>query len=356
MSAAPILDAGLDAHVVVRRPGHTLDVALAAEAGDVVAVVGPNGAGKTTLLRALAGLVPLDEGHVACGGTEWESRRRRLEVQDRRTAMVFQDILLFPHLTARQNVAFSPRSRGASRRAALATADDWLARIGLSELAERKPAQLSGGQAQRVALARALAGDPVLLLLDEPMAALDVRVAMALRVELARHLREYGGISVLVTHDAVDVLTLATKVVVLEDGRVAQEGTPEEVAAAPRTEHVARLVGLNVLRGTSIGTVVRLQDAELVSVTPYDGEVLACFRPSAVTVTAEEPVGSARNRWRGRVLSAVPHGEVTRVHLDAAGGVLADVTPESVVRLGLTPGREMWVAVKASEIQIHPAG
>lgn len=359
--SGPVSARGLAAHVVVRRPGHTVDVTLAAEPGDVVAVVGPNGAGKSTLLRALAGLVPLDEGEVRHGDKVWEggppgSRPSRLDVQQRHVGMVFQDILLFPHLTARQNVAFGPHSRGAGRRDALRAADRWLERVGLAELSDRKPAALSGGQAQKVALARALATDPVLLLLDEPMAALDVRVAMALRVELARHLREYGGISVLVTHDAVDVLTMATKVVVLEDGRVAQEGTPEQVAAAPRTEHVARLVGLNVLRGTSTGTVVRLAGAELVSVTPYDGEVLACFRPSAVTVTAEEPVGSARNKWRGRVLSAVPHGEVTRVHLDAAGGVLADVTPESVVRLGLEPGREMWVAVKASEIQIHPAG
>jgi len=351
----------LEARVVVRRPGHVVDVALSAEPGDVVAIVGPNGAGKTTVLRALAGIVPLDDGEVRWDGDVWESRDHRLGVQERRTGMVFQDILLFPHLTARQNVAFGPRSRGVGRREALATADEWLDRMGLIELADRKPAQLSGGQAQKVAVARALATDPVLLLLDEPLAALDVRVAMALRVELARHLREYGGISILVTHDAVDVQTIATKVVVLEEGRVAQEGTPAEVAAAPRTEHVARLAGLNVLRGTSAGTVVRLAgdqepSDELVSVTPYDGEVLACFRPSAVTLTGDEPSGSARNRWRGRVLSAVPHGEVTRVHLDAAGGVLADVTPESVVRLGLEPGREMWVAVKASEIQIHPAG
>ena len=343
----------LEAHVVVRRPAHVVDVTLDAAPGDVVAVVGPNGSGKTTLLRALAGLIPLSEGQVSCAGQDWGDR---VTVQDRRTGMVFQDILLFPHLSARHNVAFGPRSRGGNRASALAAADLWLSRVGLSDLADRKPSQLSGGQAQKVALARALASDPVLLLLDEPMAALDVRVAMELRVDLARHLREYGGISLLVTHDAVDVQAMATKVIVLEDGKVAQQGTPAEVAAAPRTEHVARLVGLNVLRGTSTGTHVRLGTEALVSVTPYDGDVLACFRPSAVTLTADEPTSSARNRWRGRVLSVAPHGEVARVHLDAAGGVLADVTPESVVSLGLESGREVWVTVKASEIQIHPAG
>ena len=347
---------GLQAHVVVRRPAHVVDVELEADRGDVIAVVGPNGSGKTTLLRALAGLLPLSEGFVRYDGSSWDEGGRRASVQERRTGMLFQDILLFPHLTARQNVAFGPRSRGAHRTASLTAADTWLDRIGMAEFADRKPGQLSGGQAQRVALARALASDPVLLLLDEPMAALDVRVAMSLRIELARHLREYGGISFLVTHDAVDVQTIATRVLVLEDGKVAQQGRPEEVASAPRTEHVAQLVGLNVLRGQSTGTAVRLDGGEqLVSVTPYDGEVLACFRPSAVTLTAQEPTGSARNRWRGRVLSVVPHGEVTRVHVAAASGVLADVTPESVVRLGLEPGREAWVAVKASEVQIHPA-
>jgi molybdate transport system ATP-binding protein len=347
----------LEAHVVVRRPGHVVDVALEAEPGDVIAIVGPNGSGKTTLLRALAGLQPLTEGFVHYAGRAWEASGTRLDVQDRRTGMVFQDILLFPHLDARHNVAFGPRSRGASRQDALAVADRWLERMELADLGARKPPQLSGGQAQKVALARALASDPVLLLLDEPMAALDVRTAMELRVDLARHLREYGGISLLVTHDAVDVLTMASRVIVLENGAVAQQGRPEDVAAAPGTEHVARLVGLNVLRGRSSGTVVHLRGGEqLVSVTPYDGETLACFRPAAVTLTAEEPTGSARNRWRGTVLSVAPHGEVSRVHLDAAGGVLADVTPASVVRLGLVPGREMWVAVKASEIQIQPAG
>ncbi len=347
---------GLAAHVVVHRPAHVLDVQLEAEPGDVIAVVGPNGSGKTTLLRALAGLQPLSAGFVRCGGQTWDQGGRRTSVQDRRTGMLFQDILLFPHLTVRQNVAFGPRSRGAGRLASHRAADIWLERLGLAELAGRRPSQISGGQAQRVALARALASEPVLMLLDEPMASLDVGVAMALRIDLARHLRGYGGISFLVTHDAVDVQTIANRVIVLEDGRVAQQGTPIEVARAPRTEHVAQLVGLNVLRGASLGTAVRLDGGEeLVSVSPYDGPVLACFRPSAVTLTAEEPTGSARNRWRGRVLSAVPHGEVTRVQLDAAGGVLADVTPESVVRLGLEAGREMWVAVKASEVQIHPA-
>ena len=157
----------LDAHVVVRRPGHTLDVHLTAERGDVVAVIGPNGAGKSTLVRALAGIEPLDAGHVVCDGRRWEGDGApRTDIRDRSIGMVFQQELLFPHLSAVGNVAFGPRSRGAGRRAAERTARGWLTRLGVEDLAGRRPAQLSGGQAQRVAIARALATDPGLLLLD----------------------------------------------------------------------------------------------------------------------------------------------------------------------------------------------
>jgi len=296
----------LDASVVVRRPQHTLDAALCAERGDVVAVIGPNGAGKSTLLRALAGLVALDEGTVSCADRRWEAPGRRLRTQDRNVGMVFQEQLLFPHLSARGNVAFGPRSRGASRRVAHRLADAWLDRLGVGDLADRRPAQLSGGQAQRVAIARALATDPALLLLDEPLAALDVGVAMSLRFELARHLASFQGATVLVTHDALDTLTLANRVVVLDQGRVAQVGTPEEVSSRPRTGHVARLVGLNVLRGTARGTDVALADGStLVSVTEAHGEVFAAFPPAAVTLTAEEPTGSARRIiWRPPQLPA----------------------------------------------------
>lgn len=347
----------LDAHVVVRRPGHTLDVELAAEPGDVVAVIGPNGAGKSTLVRGLAGIEPLTAGHVLVGGESWEGPGGRREVRHRHVGVVFQNELLFPHLTALGNAAFGPRSRGVRRREAEAAAREWLARFGVEDLAGRRPAQLSGGQAQRVAIARALAGHPRLLLLDEPLSALDVGVAMALRLELARHLAEYDGVTVLVTHDALDVMTLASRVVVLDEGRVAQQGTPEEVARRPRTEHVARLVGLNVLRGTSDGTVVRLVDGTtLVTATPAHGDVNACFAPAAVTLTLDEPTGSARNRWPGTVVSASPHGEAVRVHVDASTGLLADVTPASAGALGLAPGRRVWATVKATEVQVYEAG
>jgi molybdate transport system ATP-binding protein len=348
------LTAFLDAHVVVRRPGHTLDVRLTAERGDVVAVIGPNGAGKSTLVRAIAGIVAPDEGQVVCDGETWDGPRVRVEARHRRVGMVFQDGLLFPHLTALENVAYGTRSRGTRRRDAEAGAREWLHRLGVGDLADRRPNRLSGGQAQRVAIARALASEPRLLLLDEPLSSLDVGVAMALRVELARHLAQFGGATLLVTHDALDAMTLANRVLVLDNGRVAQTGTPNDVARRPATDHVARLVGLNVLRGTSSGTSIRLHDGGvLVSTTDTRGDVSACFPPTAVTLTLHEPSGSARNRWRGRVTSVVPHGSAVRVHVDAAGGLIAEVTASSSAQLGLSPGIDVWATVKATEIDVH---
>jgi molybdate transport system ATP-binding protein len=350
----------LDAHVVVRRPGHTLDVRLTAARGDVVAVIGPNGAGKSTLVRAFAGIVPLDEGHVDCAGQTWERPPSvRLEARRRGVGMVFQDGLLFPHLSAAGNVAYGPRARGTGRREADQLARAWLSRLGIGHLAERPPAQLSGGQAQRVALARALATEPRLLLLDEPLSALDVGTAMSLRLALARHLAEHDGVSLLVTHDALDAMTIANRVLVLDTGRVAQVGSPDEVASRPATDHVARLVGLNVLRGTGSGTSVRLDDGgTLVTSTPARGAVSACFSPTAVTLTVGEPFGSARNRWPGRVASLVPHGSAVRVQVDRPGhrgGLIADVTPASAAQLGLAPGSEVWATVKATEVSVYAA-
>ncbi|WP_217702427.1 sulfate/molybdate ABC transporter ATP-binding protein [Nocardioides guangzhouensis] len=319
---------GLDARLAVPD---RLDVALTAAPGEIVAVIGPNGAGKSTLVRALAGLVPAT-GHALLDGTDLLT----LPVRERRVGLVFQDKMLFPHLTARANVAFGPRSRGVSRRTAEAAAQDWLDRLGIGDLAGRKPRQLSGGQAQRVAIARALAADPRLLLLDEPMAGLDVSVATALRLELARHLRDYDGVTLLVTHDAIDALTIATRVLVVDAGRVAQFGTPLEVAQQPATDHVARLVGLNVLR---------------------DGERFRAFSPTAVNVDLHEPDGSARNRWPGRIAAASPHGAALRLVVHAVGGqeLIADVTPAAAAELGLVPGREVWLSVKETSVRSYVA-
>lgn len=298
-------------------------------AGDVVAVVGPNGAGKSTLVHALAGLVPA-AGHARLAGRDLLP----LPPQQRDVGVVFQDQRLFPHLTAVDNVAFGLRARGTDRATARAAARQALDRLGVGHLGGRKPGHLSGGQAQRVAISRALVTDPALLLLDEPFTGLDVGVAAELRIELAQHLSAFTGVTLLVTHDALDALTLATQVVVLDEGRVAQSGPPAEVAARPLTEHVARLVGLNVVR---------------------HGEELRAFPPAAVTVSRHRPDGSARNTWSGTVRSAAPHGDAVRLQVTTGSQTfLADVTPAATRELALAPGQEVWLAVKETAITRYP--
>ena len=233
-SAHPVLRAD----VTVTRGGHRVAAAFDVAPGHPLALIGPNGAGKSTLLAAIAGLVPLDAGRVRIGERPIDA----LPPDRRRVGVVFQDHVLFPHLSVRDNVAFAARMRGRSRAAARAVADPWLERYGLAALADRLPGELSGGQAQRVALARALAAEPDVLLLDEPMSALDVEVRDDMRAELAAHVREFGGATVLVTHNRDDAAALADTVLVLEDGRVTQRGTLAELAAAPATPYVRRML------------------------------------------------------------------------------------------------------------------
>jgi molybdate transport system ATP-binding protein len=234
----------LDARLALRRGDLVLDVALAASAGRVLAVAGPNGAGKTTLLECVAGVTVPDAGRVVVGDRVLEDSVAavRVPTEARRVGMVFQDYLLFPHLTVLDNVAFGPRSTGVGRRDARVRAGEWLDRFGLAGLAERRPDQLSGGQRQRVALARALVTDPDVLLLDEPLAALDVEVRDDVRVELAGHLADFRGVTVVVTHDAADIRALAADVVILERGHVTHFGTVDAVFDAPTTPYARRLL------------------------------------------------------------------------------------------------------------------
>ncbi|MBO9524390.1 MAG: ABC transporter ATP-binding protein [Nocardioidaceae bacterium] len=306
--------------------------------GSTVAVVGPNGAGKTTLVEAAAGTAP---GRTSYDGEDWSG----LPPYRRSVGMVFQEHLLFPHLDARDNVAFGLQARGVRRHGARRTAERWLSRIGLPDVARQRPAALSGGQAQRVALARALATQPRVLLLDEPFAALDVAAGAQLRLLLAAHLRDFEGVTLLVTHDAIDARALADEVVVLEHGTVAQVGTPAEIAEAPATAHAARLLGLNVLAAEEVVVPGHAPPGTLVT-----------FAPSAVTLTVDEPAGSARNRWQGVVHTAVERDGIVRVHLRGAHDLYADVTPAAVDDLGLEPGRAAWASVKATEVTVLADG
>jgi molybdate transport system ATP-binding protein len=268
--------------------------------------------------------------------------------------MVFQDHLLFPHLTVTENVAFGPRSRGTRRPAARATAISWLDRVGLAGLGERRPGQLSGGQSQRAALARALAGDPRMLLLDEPLSALDARTRLTVRAELRRHLADFPGSTVMVTHDPVDAMALAGRVLVVEDGRVVQEGSPADVSRRPRTDYVARLVGLSLLPGTGAGTSVRLDGGGTVAVAEEAaGPVFVAVRPESVALYLSRPDGSPRNVWPARVAGATPHGTTVRCELDGEVPLIADVTAAAFAELGLAPGSEVWATVKASEVAVY---
>jgi len=348
----------LDAHLRVDRPAFTLDLRLTAAPGEVLALLGPNGAGKSTALRALAGLLPLTAGHLHLDGTALESPARGLHTpaEDRPVGVVFQDYLLFPHLSALDNIAFGLRCHGARKRAARAEALPWLERMGLAEYAHTRPGRLSGGQAQRVALARALAVRPRLLLLDEPLAALDARTRLDVRAQLRRHLAEFEAVAVLVTHDPLDAMVLADRLVVIEDGRLVQTGTPAEVSRRPRTDYIARLVGLNLYRGTAAGHLVTLPDGQQLTTTEeLSGPAFVAFPPSAVTLHRHRPESSARNLWRLTVAGLDLHGDQVRV--DLAGGLplLADLTPAAAAELDLAPGTEVWAAVKAAQTHAYPA-
>jgi molybdate transport system ATP-binding protein len=348
----------LAATVAVRRGTFALDVALQAEDGEVVAVVGPNGAGKTTFLAALAGLVPLDDGEVVLDGEVLEdpSRGLRVPAARRPVAVVFQDGRLFPHLSATENVAFGLRARGCRRQEALERSRAWLDRVGVGDVVDQKPAELSGGEAQRVALARALVGGPRLLLLDEPLAAVDVTARASLRREVARELRDVAGTRLLVTHDAVDAMALADGLLILEGGRVVQEGTAADIRRHPRSRFAADLVGVNLFRGHASHGVLQVGGGGLVvAADAPDGDVFFLIHPRAVALHRRPPEGTPRNAWRSFAESVELTGDRARVEITGPVPLVAEVTPAAVDELRLTEGGEVWATVKATEVSVYEA-
>ena len=350
--------ATLDATVRVERPGFTLDLGLRIEAGQVVALLGPNGAGKSTALRALAGLTALTGGRIEIDGATIEdvAAGRSVPTERRRVGLLFQDYLLFPHLSALDNIAFGLRCRGRSKAAARTEAAVWLERVGLADHAAARPAALSGGQAQRVALARALAPSPRLLLLDEPLAALDAHTRLDIRTRLRRHLDAFDGATLLVTHDPLDAMILADRLIVIEHGRLVQAGPPGEIARHPRTDYIARLVGLNLYRGSAADRQVRLAEgADITTAEPHRGPVFVAFRPTAVALYRARPDGTPRNQWPVTVAGIERRGDHVRVDLAGPLRLAADITPAALADLDLTPGSEVWATVKATETHTYPA-
>ncbi|HUZ80880.1 MAG TPA: ABC transporter ATP-binding protein [Gaiellaceae bacterium] len=329
-----------------RLPLRSFDLDLTIEVARTVALVGPSGAGKTSILRAIAGLARPAEGRISLGGDVWfdSTTGTFLQPEGRRVGLVFQEYALFPHLTVRQNVAYGGKGR----------VDELLERLRIGALQHAKPGDLSGGERQRVALARALAREPDVLLLDEPLAALDPHTRDTVRVDLRETLRDLALPALVVTHDFVDAAALAAKVGVIVDGRLVQLGSPEQLIAAPVSPFVARFAGGNVLHGRAHRadglTTVELADRTLViSTDDAEGEVAAIVYPWELTLARALPGDSSQNHVQAVVTSVVPVANRVRVTL---GPVTAEVTAESAARLGVREGDLLIASWKATATRL----
>ena len=353
MAGAVTLSAAFGIH---RPDGFDLELSLSIPGGETVALLGPNGAGKSTAVAALAGLLPIDSGRITLDGVTFDDPQSGSFVPPnrRQVGVLFQDGLLFPHLNVLENVAFGLRSRGVATGTAQSRAKDWLNRLGLEGLERRRPGQLSGGEAQRVALARALVIEPRLLLLDEPLSALDVTTRVQLRRTLAEHLEDFSGPRLLITHDPTEAFLLADEIHVIEGGVVSQVGSAEDIRLRPRTRYAADLAGSNLVPGVAAqasvdtGThTIQIADAEI------EGEVLLLIRPTAIALYLNEPEGSPRNTWLTKVDLIEDLGDRTRVLTGPPLPLAAEVTSVAARSLGLVPGRDIWLSIKATEIDVQ---
>jgi molybdate transport system ATP-binding protein len=329
-----------------RLPLRPFDVQLTLDVAGTIALVGPSGAGKSSILRAIAGLARPVEGRIVLGDDVWFDSQAAVwrSPETRSVGFLFQEYALFPHMTVRQNIAYGGRN----------DIPELLERFGIAALANAHPAALSGGERQRVALARALAREPKVLLLDEPLSALDPHTRDTIRVELRATLRELGLPTIIVTHDFVDAAALADRVGVLVDGALVQVGTAEELISAPVSPFVARFAGGNVLHGqarrANTLTSVELDDRNvIVSSDDAQGEVAAVVYPWDVTLSRALPSDSAQNHVQGTVTSIVPVANRTRV---TVGAVTAEITAESAQRLQIREGDLLVASWKATATRL----
>ncbi len=356
----------LQAELAVDRGHFSLEVELRVEPGETLALLGPNGAGKSTIVDLLAGILPLDRGHLTLGDRVLDdpSTGRFVPPEARNIGIVFQESLLFEHLSVTDNIAFPIRHRRSARgparpqgrRTARTAAAALVDALELGELADERPDRLSGGQAQRVALARALAGQPDLLLLDEPLAAVDISTRARLRRTLVTHLQQFAGPRLVITHDPAEAFALADRLAVIEDGRLVQQGRPDELERHPATPWVASLTGSNLVAGRAAASLVTVEGSDFVltTTTEVEGPVNAVIEPRAVALHRDRPGGSPRNTWRSTVDWIEPLGRTTRVRLAQPLPLNVDITPSSAEALGLGPGSPVWAAVKATEIRVKP--
>ena len=348
----------LSAQIALRLGTLDLQADLEVQPGELLALLGPNGAGKSTVLRALAGLAPLDGGRITLDHTVLDDPTTDtfVEPEHRPIGFVFQNYLLFEQMSVLENVAYGLRARGTPKHDARTTADEWLERVGLADYAHQRPRSLSGGQAQRAALARALATSPRLLLLDEPLAALDVGTRSSVRRDLRHHLATFDGMRILVTHDPVDAYALADRVAILDGGRIVQVGTLAEVTAHPRSRYVADLVGVNLVVGiVANGVLTTSAGAQVVIADAPPGSSFAVIRPHSISLVRGVPVGSSvRNVWHGAVADIDPLGDRVRVGIDGQLPLTAEITVAALDSLQLRPGDEIHASVKATDIEVYP--
>ena len=333
-----------------RLRGIQLELSLEARQGETLALVGPSGAGKSTVLRIAAGLVSPDAGRVALGDAVWLDTERRIDLppERRSVGLVFQDHALFPHLNVRQNVAFGGTER----------VDELLERFHIAELAGARPTTISGGERQRVALARALARNPRVLLLDEPLSALDTHTRATVRSELRDLLHELALPTVIVTHDFEDAAALADRVGVLVSGNLLQEGTPNDLVAAPADPFVATFTGANVLHGTAVARpnglteVILEQGGSAWTTDAGNGRVAVAIHPWEVSVARESIDDSAINHIYAPIASIVRLGNRARVRI---GPLTAEITTSSIERLDLREGEPAYATFKATATRVLAA-
>jgi molybdate transport system ATP-binding protein len=345
---------GLQARIHLSRPWLELHLSIEVPAGTTAVLLGPNGAGKTTAVMAIAGHIALDDGRIRLGERALDDPESGVFVPppQRRIGVVFQDRLLFPTMDVADNVAFGPRSRGVGRGLARDAAVQWLDRLGLSGYAEHRPGQLSGGEAQRVALARALNSEPEMLLLDEPLSALDATSRPQVRRIIADYLNGFAGPRLVVTHDPVEATLLGDEVFVVEEGALTQRGAPAQLRLRPATRYVADLVGTNLLTGVASDGRVDVGGHVLQVAEAATGPVRLIIHPRAVGLHPGPPAGSARNSWETRVTLLEDLGERVRLEVGDPLPLIAEVTPAAVSDLALTPGKQVWVSIKATEITV----
>jgi len=338
-----------------------LDLSFAVQPKETLVIIGPSGAGKTTILGQISGLLSPDEGRIAVGDRVLYDSSQRINVppERRHLGYVLQDYALFPHLTVRQNVSYGMSARRVPADTIQHRADEVMEMLGISALAELKPGRISGGERQRVALARAIAVGGEVLLLDEPLAALDAQTRQSARGDLRRIIHSVGAAAVFVTHDYVDALAFGDTICVMDRGRVVQMGTQQDLLLRPKARFVAEFMGVNFLEGIaeppddSGVSVVRINGVELRTVAQEPGEVFLAFSPVDVALSPEPPSSSALNVLEGRVTAILQLGGRMRIDLDAGIPLVAELTPESVARLNLGIGSKTYASFKATAIETY---